>query len=78
MDKAQKKFLKFETFFGNEIVAGTRRLALMNLFLHNIGDIDSDHVMISPNDSLIAASETPLRLCAGQSPLWQEKQHDFH
>lgn len=55
MDKAQRKFLKLNTFFGNEIVAGTRRLALMNLFLHNIGDIDSDQVLISPNDALIAA-----------------------
>lgn len=55
LDKDQKKFLKYETFFGNEIVAGTRRLALMNLFLHNIGDIDSAN-FISPNDSLIADS----------------------
>lgn len=55
LDKEEKKFLKFKTFAGNEIVAGTRRLALMNLFLHNIGDIDSD-TLISPNDSLIAAS----------------------
>jgi type I restriction enzyme M protein len=53
LDKEQKQFLKYKTFFGNEIVAGTRRLALMNLFLHNIGDIDSDTI-ISPNDSLIA------------------------
>src|SRR5450759_3114197 len=53
LDKEQKQFLKFKTFFGNEIVAGTRRLALMNLFLHNIGDIDSDN-SISPADSLIA------------------------
>lgn len=58
LDKAQKQFLKYKTFFGNEIVAGTRRLALMNLFLHNIGDIDSENIFISPNDSLIAASET--------------------
>jgi hypothetical protein len=28
----------------------------MNHFLHNIGDIDSDEVLISPDDSLIAAS----------------------
>lgn len=53
LDKEQKKFLKYHTFFGNEIVAGTRRLALMNLFLHNIGDIDSDN-FISPADALIA------------------------
>ena len=49
----QKKYLKYTTFSGNEIVANTRRLCLMNLFLHNIGDIDSENV-ISPNDSLIA------------------------
>src|ERR1035437_4796417 len=29
LDKTQKAFLKHETFLGNEIVAGTRRLALM-------------------------------------------------
>jgi len=55
LDKEQKEFLKLKTFYGNEIVAGTRRLALMNLFLHNIGAIDSDN-FISPNDSLIADS----------------------
>ena len=26
-----------KTFFGHEIVANTRRLCLMNMFLHNIG-----------------------------------------
>ncbi|TDG35372.1 SAM-dependent DNA methyltransferase [Pedobacter changchengzhani] len=55
LDKEQKQFLKYNTFYGNEIVAGTRRLALMNLFLHNIGDIDADSA-ISPNDALIADS----------------------
>ena len=53
MDKAQKSFLKHDTFFGNEIVAGTRRLALMNMFLHNIGEIDGES-MVSPNDALVA------------------------
>lgn len=48
----QKQFLKYKTFFGNEIVANTRRLCLMNLFLHNIGDIDSENA-ISPTDSLV-------------------------
>ena len=55
LDKAQKSQLKFKTFYGNEIVAGTRRLCLMNMFLHNIGEIDGD-VLISPNDALVAAS----------------------
>lgn len=53
LDREQNLFLKFHTFYGHEIVAGTRRLALMNLFLHNIGDIDSDN-FISPADALIA------------------------
>ena len=39
LDKDQKSFLKHSTFFGNEIVAGTRRLCLMNMFLHGIGGI---------------------------------------
>ena len=53
LNKEQKVFLKNNTFSGNEIVAGTRRLCLMNMFLHNIGEIDGD-TFISPNDALIA------------------------
>jgi len=53
LDKEQKEYLKHKTFFGNEIVANTRRLCLMNIFLHNIGELDGE-VTISPNDSLIA------------------------
>ncbi len=55
----QKKFLKHQTCHGNEIVPGTRRMALMNLFLHNIGDFESDS-FISPADALI--SDTGLRV----------------
>ena len=53
LDKNQKAFLKHEAFHGNEIVANTRRLCLMNMFLHNIGEIDGG-VPISPNDALVA------------------------
>ncbi|WP_375580133.1 class I SAM-dependent DNA methyltransferase [Marivirga tractuosa] len=53
LNKEQKAFLKNNTFSGNEIVAGTRRLCLMNMFLHNIGEIDGE-TFISPNDALIA------------------------
>ena len=55
LDKEQKEFLKLKTFFGNEIVANTRRMALMNLFLHNIGDFVSEN-FISSADALIADS----------------------
>ena len=53
LDRDQKVFLKNSTFSGNEIVAGTRRMCLMNMFLHNIGEIDGE-TFISPNDALIA------------------------
>ncbi len=55
LDKAQKVFLKNKTFYGNEIVAGTRRMCLMNMFLHNIGEIDGD-TFISSTDALVADS----------------------
>ncbi|MCB0376707.1 MAG: N-6 DNA methylase, partial [Sinomicrobium sp.] len=51
--KEQKHFLKYSTFQGWEIVPSTYRLALMNMFLHNVGDMDSEPC-ISRNDSLIA------------------------
>ncbi|MGB0176434.1 MAG: N-6 DNA methylase [Owenweeksia sp.] len=56
LDKEQKEFLKNKTFFGNEIVASTRRLCLMNMFLHNIGEIDGD-TFISPTDALVSSSD---------------------
>lgn len=54
LDRRQKTFLRRETFFGNEIVASTRRLCLMNLFLHNIGDMDGEPT-VERADALIAA-----------------------
>lgn len=53
LNRDQTAFLKNETFHGNEIVAGTRRLCLMNLFLHNIGEIDGNS-LISSTDALIS------------------------
>ena len=42
LNRDEKEFLKNKTFYGNEIVANTRRLCLMNMFLHNIGEIDGE------------------------------------
>ncbi len=53
LNREEKEFLKHETFFGNEIVANTRRMCLMNMFLHNIGEIDGES-SVSPNDALVA------------------------
>ncbi len=53
LDREEKEFLKNKTFHGNEIVANTRRMCLMNMYLHNIGEIDGES-FINPNDALIA------------------------
>jgi type I restriction enzyme M protein len=55
LNREEKDFLKRKAFYGNEIVANTRRLCLMNLFLHNIGDIEQG-ADISPTDALVADS----------------------
>jgi type I restriction enzyme M protein len=52
----QQEFLHRETFFGNEIVAATRRLCLMNLFLHNVGELDGEPA-VDRADALISAPE---------------------
>lgn len=53
LNREEKEFLKNKTFYGNEIVANTRRLCLMNMFLHNIGEIDGES-FISSADALVA------------------------
>jgi type I restriction enzyme M protein len=52
LNKAQKAFLRNATFPGNEIVPGTRRLCLMNLFLHNVGELDGEPA-VERSDALI-------------------------
>ena len=52
LDRDQKEFLKNETFYGNELVATTFKLCLMNLYLHNIGDIYGN-VPVAQGDSLL-------------------------
>ncbi len=53
LDKRQKAFLRHQTFHGNEIVPNTRRMCLMNLFLHNIGELDGEPT-VDRADALIA------------------------
>jgi type I restriction enzyme M protein len=76
LDKEQRQFLKFKTFSGNEIVASTRRLALMNLFLHNIGDIDGDN-FISPADSLIADTGARFDYVLANPPFGKKSSQTF-
>lgn len=53
LNKEQLEFIKFNTFKGWEIVANTARLCLMNLYLHNIGDINNEPP-VERSDSLIS------------------------
>lgn len=53
LTRDQRTFLKNSTFRGWEIVQNTYRLCIMNLFLHNIGDIDGEPP-VTRNDALIA------------------------
>lgn len=76
LDKKQKQFLKYETFYGNEIVANTRRLCLMNMFLHNIGEIDGDS-SISPNDALVAASDVGVDYVLANPPFGKKSAMSF-
>lgn len=57
LNKKQKEFLRNETFLGNEIVPSTRRMCLMNMFLHNIGNIDADPA-IERADALLSKPDT--------------------
>lgn len=54
LDKEQKEFLRKKTFKGWDIVPNTVRLGLMNLVLHNIGELGSEDYPIVRADSLIA------------------------
>jgi len=76
LDKTQKDFLKHGTFFGNEIVAGTRRLALMNMFLHNIGEIDGDS-LVSSNDALVADGGTRYDYVLANPPFGKKSSMSF-
>ena len=76
LDREQKQFLKYKTFHGNEIVANTRRLCLMNMFLHNIGDIDGD-ILISPNDALVAQSPISVDYVLANPPFGKKSSITF-
>lgn len=52
LERKQKEFLKNKTFYGNEIVPDTFKTALMNLYLHNIGDIYGN-VPVTLGDALL-------------------------
>jgi type I restriction enzyme M protein len=76
LDKGQKAFLKNGTFHGNEIVAGTRRLCLMNLFLHNIGEIDGES-LIASTDALVAQPAQTVDYVLANPPFGKKSSMTF-
>lgn len=76
LDRDERDFLKHETFYGNEIVANTRRLALMNMFLHNIGEIDGDS-MIAGTDALIASPSKTVDYVLANPPFGKKSSMTF-
>lgn len=52
LDREKKEFLKNQTFYGNELVPTTFKLCLMNLYLHNIGDLYGN-VLVILGDALL-------------------------
>ncbi|WP_203414996.1 HsdM family class I SAM-dependent methyltransferase [Histophilus somni] len=76
LNAEQKVRLKKGTFFGNEIVANTRCLCLMNLFLHGIGEMDGESP-ISSDDSLLAPSSRKADLVLANPPFGKKSSMTF-
>jgi type I restriction enzyme M protein len=76
LDKAQKQFLKQSTFSGNEIVANTRRLCLMNMFLHNIGEMDGQS-LVSPADALVGPAPNTYDYVLANPPFGKKSSMTF-
>jgi type I restriction enzyme M protein len=76
LDKKQLAFLKHSTFSGNEIVANTRRLCLMNMFLHNIGEIDGSSA-VSSNDALVSPPSETVDYVLANPPFGKKSSMTF-
>ena len=76
LDRDQKAFLKNSTFHGNEIVAGTRRLCLMNMLLHGIGEM-TGATAISPTDALIAPPSETFDYVLANPPFGKKSSMSF-
>ena len=76
LDRDQKAFLKHATFHGNEIVAGTRRLCLMNMLLHGIGEMTGE-TAISPADALISPPSQTFDYVLANPPFGKKSSMSF-
>lgn len=76
MTKKQRDFLRDNTFYGNEIVPSTRRLCLMNLFLHDIGRIDSEPE-VARADALVNKPEKLVDYVLANPPFGKKSSMTF-
>jgi len=72
--KNNKKFFQFDTFKGWEIVPSTARLCLMNLFLHDIGDLIKTPD-INIEDSLISPIEQKTNIVLANPPFGKSSSY---
>jgi len=76
LDKVDKGFLKTKTFHGHEIVANTRRMCLMNMFLHNIGEIDGESLIL-PTDALVSSPAVTVDYVFANPPFGKKSSMSF-
>lgn len=76
LDKRQKEFLRNKTFHGNEIVPNTRRLCLMNLFLHNIGELDGEP-SVDRSDALVSEPKQNVDYVLANPPFGRKSSMTF-
>lgn len=76
LTKKQKDFLRDNTFYGNEIVPSTRRLCLMNLFLHDIGRIDGEPE-VARADALVNKPEKLVDYVLANPPFGKKSSMTF-
>lgn len=76
LDREQKEFLKNGTFYGNELVNNTFKLCLMNLYLHNIGDIYGN-VPVTLGDALLTDTGTRVDYVLTNPPFGKKSSITF-
>ncbi|WP_043909605.1 HsdM family class I SAM-dependent methyltransferase [Leptothrix ochracea] len=74
--RPEKEFLRDKTFHGNEIVPNTRRMCLMNLFLHNIGELNGAP-LVERSDALIAESKIKVDYVLANPPFGKKSSMTF-
>ncbi len=76
LNKSEKEFLRDKTFHGNEIVPNTRRMCLMNLFLHSIGELDGEP-LVERSDALISEPKRKVDYVLANPPFGKKSSMTF-